>query len=172
MNQSNTQALTEDDVFLTRVIDAPRDLVWSAFTRAEHLAQWWGPAGTSCRVLALDVRPGGVFHYGMQSPGGEMFGKFTYREVEEPEHIVFVLSFADEGGNIVRAPFSSTWPLELLCENRFADEDGKTRLTMASAPLNASDEERASFEAGRSSLKAGTNGSLDQLSKYLQSLRD
>jgi hypothetical protein len=84
---------------------------------------------------------------------------------------VFVLSFADESGNIVRAPFSSTWPLELLCENRFADEGGKTRLTMASAPLNAGDEERAVFEAGRPGLKAGTNGSLDQLSKYLQSLR-
>lgn len=171
MNQSSTQALTEDDVFLTRVIDAPRDLVWSAFTQAEHLAQWWGPADCACRVIALDLRPGGVFHYGMQSPHGESFGKFVYREIEAPERIVFVLSFADAEGNVTRAPFSSTWPLELLCQTLFEDESGKTRLTLSNTPLNASDEERAAFKGELAGMAEGTNGSLDQLDKYLQSLR-
>lgn len=171
MTPSSTQVLTEDDVFLTRVLDAPRELVWAAFTQPEHLANWWGPPGCPTRVLALDLRPGGLFHYAMQSPQGEMFGRFTYREITAPERLFFVLSFSDADANIVRAPFSATWPLELLCENRFADENGKTRLSMASAPFNASDEERAAFEAGRAGLKAGTSGSLDQLDKYLQGLR-
>lgn len=171
MTPSNSQVLTEDDVFLTRVLDAPRELVWAAFTQAEHLAQWWGAPGCACRVLALDLRPGGAFHYAMQMPGVESFGKFVYRAIEAPTRLAYVISFADEAGNIVRNPFSATWPLELLCENRFADEGGKTRLSMASAPFNASDEERATFEAGRAGLKQGTTGSLDQLSKYLESLR-
>ena len=173
MNPNNPQVLTEADVFLTRVVDAPRELVWAAFTQAEHLAQWWGPPGCPTRVIALDLRPGGLFHYAFRyaEAGDEMCGKFVYHEVTAPERLLYVISFTDAQGNIVRAPFSATWPLELLSETRFSDENGKTRLTMASAPFNASDEERATFEAGRSSLQQGTNGTIDQLSKYLEGLR-
>jgi uncharacterized protein YndB with AHSA1/START domain len=170
----STQVLSESDVFLTRVLDAPRDLVWAAFTQAEHLAQWWGPAGCSTRVLTLDFRPGGLFHYAMATPAGESFGRFVYREITAPERLSFILSFADAQANIVRAPFSTAWPLEMLSETRFSEEgDGgrETRLTMAAAPFNAADEERAAFEAGRDGLAQGTNASLDQLSKYLRSIR-
>jgi uncharacterized protein YndB with AHSA1/START domain len=169
--QQSTTTLTEADVFLTRVFDAPRELVWQAFTQAEHLAKWWGPKGCSTRVLQLDLRPGGLFHYAMETPGGVMYGRFTYRDIVAPERLAWVLSFADERANIVRAPFSETWPLELLCENVFQDEGGKTRVTMASAPLNASDEERDSFEQGRAGLKAGTDASLNALESYLTELQ-
>ena len=165
------QSLTESDVFLTRVFDAPRELVWQVFTQAEHLAKWWGPKGCSTRVLQLDLRPGGLYHYAMETPDGEMFGRFTYRDVIAPERLAFVLSFADADANIIRAPFDAVWPLELLCENLFQDEGGKTRVTMASAPLDASDEERASFEQGRDGLKAGTGASLDELDAYLAEIQ-
>ena len=170
-NNGSMQALSEGDVFLTRVFDAPRELVWQTFTQAEHLAKWWGPKGCSTRVLQLDLRAGGLYHYAMETPGGAMYGRFLYRDIVAPERLAFVLSFADENANIVRAPFSTTWPLELLCENLFGDEGGKTRVTMASAPLDASDEERQSFEQGRAGLKAGTNASLDELDAYLAEMR-
>ena len=54
----------------TRVFDAPRDLVWKAFTESERLMQWWGPKGFTMLVAKLDLRPGGVFHYSMRSPDG------------------------------------------------------------------------------------------------------
>jgi len=92
---------------ITRVFDAPRDLVWKAFTESERLLQWWGPKGFTMRVAKLDLRPSGVFHYSMRSPEGrDMWGKFVYREIVAPERIVFVNSFSDEAGNLTRHPFT------------------------------------------------------------------
>lgn len=88
-----------------------------------------------------------------------------------PERVTFVLSFADADANIVRAPFSETWPLELLCQNTFTEQNGKTLITMASAPLGATDAERASFEQGRVSLQGGTNAIMDELVLYLAELQ-
>ena len=60
---------------ITRVFDAPRQLVWDAWTQAERLAEWWGPAGFKLKVAKLDLRPGGTFHYSMVAPNGhEMWG--------------------------------------------------------------------------------------------------
>ena len=56
---------------VSRVLDAPRALVWKAWTDPEHLTRWWGPKGLTVKVARLDLRPGGVFHYGMHSPDGQ-----------------------------------------------------------------------------------------------------
>src|SRR5262249_5379816 len=65
---------------IARVFDAPRALVWRAYTEAAMLTEWWGPKGMGIRVVSLDVRPGGAFRYAMVAPNGqEMFGKMTYR---------------------------------------------------------------------------------------------
>ena len=70
------------ELVLTRVFDAPRDLVWKAFTEVDRLKQWWGPKGFRMLTCRLDLRPGGIFLYGMQSPDGhEMWGKWTFREI-------------------------------------------------------------------------------------------
>jgi uncharacterized protein YndB with AHSA1/START domain len=117
MTASNSSRLgpTGPEFAILRVFDAPRDLVWKAFTKRERLAQWWGPKGFKILVSKLDLRPGGIFHYCMQSPDGqEMWGRFVYREIVAPERIVHINSFSDDKGGITRAPFSSTWPLEVL----------------------------------------------------------
>ncbi len=89
---------------ITRAFAAPRELVWQAWTDAEALAQWWGPKGCTIRIVKLDARPGGVFHYAMQfKPGHDMWGKFVYREMVKPERLVFINSFSDpEGGSPAR----------------------------------------------------------------------
>ena len=72
----------------TREFDAPRDLVFKAWTERERLQEWWGPQGFGIRVAKLDLRPGGVFHYGMQTPDGrEVWGRFAYREIAAPERL-------------------------------------------------------------------------------------
>ena len=153
---------------ITRVFDAPRDLVWKSFTESERLVQYWGPKGFTMRVAKLDLRPGGVFHYGMRSPEGrDMWGKFVYREIVAPERIVFVSSFSDEEGNLTRHPFSPTWPLEMLNTLTLSEQDGKTTLTISGSPINAAEEERKTFEAGRDSIKQGFTGTFDQLAAYL-----
>lgn len=153
---------------ITRVFDAPRERVWKAFTESERLMRWWGPKGFTMQVAKLDLRPGGVFHYGMRSPDGHaMWGKFVYREIVAPERLVFVVSFTDEKGNLKRHPMSPTWPLEVLNTMTLSEQDGKTTLTLRGIPINETEEERKTFEGGHKSMQQGFKGTLDQLTDYL-----
>lgn len=156
----------------TRTFDAPRELVFKAFTEPEHLKHWWGPKGYTINVVKFDLRPGGIFHYSQRSPQGqEMWGKFVYREIADPEKLVYTSSFADEEGNTVRAPFSPTWPLEILNILTFTEHEGKTTLTMRGVPLSATEEELKTFEAARDMVQKGFAGTLDQLADYLAKAR-
>ena len=175
MNQNiSTEPSTNGEypVFLTREMDAPRELVWRAWSEAEALAQWWAPKGFSTRVESFDFRPGGVFHYAMQTPdGGEMWGKFVYREIDPPKRLAFMLSFADAQGNTVRAPFSETHPLEIYSEVTFTERDGKTTITMRGGPFNATEAERAGYAAMLKNMQEGTDSTLDNLADYLAKAR-
>jgi uncharacterized protein YndB with AHSA1/START domain len=122
-------------------------------------------------VARLDLKPGGTFHYSMRSPDGlEMWGKFVYREVAAPERIVFVNSFSDAEGNLVRHPFAAAWPLEVLNTLTLAEHEGKTTLTLSGGPINATDEERGVFDAGHASMQKGFGGTFDQLAEYLTTM--
>lgn len=121
--------LSEPELRITRVFEAPRELVFQAWMDVERLARWWGPQGFTWVSGKLDLRPGGVFHYCMRAPDGlEVWGKFVYREIVKPERLVFVNSFSDANGNTIRAPFSADWPLEILNTLTLAEYGGKTTL--------------------------------------------
>jgi uncharacterized protein YndB with AHSA1/START domain len=153
---------------ISRVFDAPRELVWKAMTEPGRLMQWWGPKGFTMLEAKVDLRPGGVFHYGMRMPnGGEMWGKWVYREIVPPERLVTVVSFADVAGNIQRHPMSPAWPREVLNTMTLYEHDGKTTMTVYGIPVNATEEERRTFYDGRGSMKQGFTGTLDQLAVYL-----
>ncbi|MBW3624243.1 MAG: SRPBCC domain-containing protein [Armatimonadetes bacterium] len=161
-------APADREFVVTRDFDAPRDLVWRAWTEADRLMRWFGPKGFAMHVAEMDLRPGGAFHYGLRSPNGqEMWGKWVFREIAPPERLAFLASFADEAGNTIRAPFSAEWPLELLSTVTFDERDGRTTLTMRSVPVNATEAERRTFEAGFKSMQAGWGGTLDQLDAHL-----
>lgn len=161
-------AQAQGEFLLTRIFDAPREVVFKAWTESERLMQWFGPKGFAIHVRTNDLRPGGIVHYSMTSSDGSiMWGRWAYREIVEPERLVFVASFADPEGNIIRAPFSDTWPLEVLSTVILADHEGKTKLTLRGIAINATDAERAGFEAGHGSMQKGWTGTLDQLDEYL-----
>jgi uncharacterized protein YndB with AHSA1/START domain len=154
------------------VLDAPRDLVWKAWTDAERLAQWWGPKGCKVRVVKLDLRPGGIFHYAMQfKTGQETFGRFIYREIAPPERLVFVNSFSDAAGGITRAPFNQNWPFEVLNNLTLTEQAGKTTLTLRGGPITASEEERKTFAGMFDSMRQGFGGTFDQLAEHLAKAR-
>lgn len=169
-----------DELFsLTRQVNAPRQLVWSAFTRAEHLANWWGPKGPGLEVVQLNLRPGGIFHYAMVPPagddtygtgGGKAYGRFLYREVDEPNRMVLISSFADADGNAIPAPFPG-FPKEILNTWTFTEEGGKTTIHLKGGPLNATPEERAFFSQMKGSMEQGFGGTFEKLDEYLASLR-
>jgi len=165
------QSETADrEIVATRVFDAPRALVWKAVTESERLMHWWGPKGFTMLACDVDLRPGGVFSYSMRAPNGSvMWGKWVYREIVAPERLVTVVSFTDEDGNLLRHPASATWPLEVLNTMVLTERDGKTTITIYGTPINATEEERKTFEDGRGSMKQGFTGTLDQLAAYLAS---
>lgn len=153
---------------ISRTFDAPRDRVWSAWSQADHLAHWWGPKGTTIRVAKLDFKPNGVFHYAMGLPtGSEMWGLFQYREITPSTAFVFINSFSDADGNITRAPFSPTWPLEVLNHVTFDEHDGKTTVTLRGGPIHANSDELQTFKMGHASMTMGFTGTMDQLAAYL-----
>ena len=112
----------EHTVNAVRVYDAPRESVFAAWTRAEHLAHWFGPRGFTIHSCEADARPGGVFRLCMRSPEGvDYWVRGTYREVITPERLV-VHCTADDAKGVKR--------LDEVITVTLAAEGGRTRLTL------------------------------------------
>ena len=158
------------DLFvITRKLKAPRDLVWKMYTELEHLKHWWGPKGFEWVHGSLDLKPGGLFHYGMKGPNGDvMWGRFVYQEIVAPERLCFITSFSDAQGSITRAPFALDWPLEVFNVAAFTQEADGTRITLRGAPVNASAAEHEKFRSWKPSMQAGFSGTFEQLERYLE----
>lgn len=118
------------ELIMERVFDAPRELVFKAFSEEEHLKQWWGPKGWSLTFCDIDFRPGGVWHYCMKCVdkdqgefyGMESWGKAVYAEIIEGEKIVYTDHFSDAEGGINEDMPAATITMTFL------EHDGKTKL--------------------------------------------
>ena len=163
-----TEAKTADFV-ITRVFDAPRELVWQAFADPERMKHWFGPKGSTIVSSKMDLRVGGIYHGAMRNPDGQvMWAKFVYREVSPPVRLSWVHSFSDDKGGLTRHPLSVSWPLELLTTVTFEEAPGgKTKLTLQWTPINATEEERKTFAAARDSMQGGWTGTFERLADYL-----
>jgi len=140
---------------ITRIFDAPRSLVFKAWTESEHMARWWGPRGFKSTVLRNELRPGGAYRIHMLGPDGDHWTQGVYREVVPPERLVMVGSWADADGNPTRPETTVTLLLE--------DLGGKTKLTL----------HHAIFESvtARDLHNTGWSSSLDCLADYLATVR-
>ena len=170
----DSQVQTEGaDFVISRVLDAPRELVWKAFTEAERMKQWWGPKGFTVIHSKMDLRVGGTYHYGMKAPDGTpMWGKFVFREIAALERMVFVMSFSDEAGGVTRHPLHMSWPLQMMATFTFEElPGGKTKFTVRSAAYNARPEEQHTFDTHHDSMRMGWGGTLEQLAAYLAKAR-
>jgi uncharacterized protein YndB with AHSA1/START domain len=124
---------------LERVFDAPRELVFTMFSQAEHLMHWWGPRGWELPVCTVDFRPGGVWHYCMKCVdasqgefyGMESWGKAVYKRIVEPESIAYTDYFSDADGNENEALPSTEVTID------FIDLGGKTKIVSRSAYVSA-----------------------------------
>src|SRR5258708_2449714 len=106
MKEAEKLATAADAFEIVRVFDAPRDMVWRAWTEGERLAKWWGPKAFEWIKGSIDLKPGGVFHYGMKnSQGGVMWGRFVFWDIQAPGRLVFVNSFSDEHGGMSQNPW-------------------------------------------------------------------
>jgi len=152
------------ELILTRTFDAPRELVWKAWTEPERFTRWWGPKGFTAPVIRIDLRVGGTYLNCMRSPGGQDYWSTgVYREIVPMERLVLTDSFADEKGNVVPAShygMTGEWPLELLVTVSFEEIGGKTKITLR----------HVGIPPGKISedTKAGWNESFDKLTESLK----
>jgi len=157
-----------EEFVTSRTFDAPRELVWKAWTERDRLMQWFGPKGFTMTTANLDLRPGGSFLYAMRgSDGMEMWGKFEYREIVPPRRMVFVNYFSDASGGITRHPLSPTWPLKMLSTTTLAENEGKTTVTIRWRPIDPTPEELRTFNATQDGMRMGWAGTFDRLGEYL-----
>jgi len=148
---------------ITRIFDAPRELVWKAWTNCEHLKRWWGPEHFTAPACKIDLRVGGKYLFCMRSPQGQDYWSTgVYREIVAPSRLAYTDNFADAQGNVVPAShygLPGEWPDEMLVTVTLEDLEGKTRMTMQHAGLPAG--------PMREMAGAGWNGSFDKLADSL-----
>lgn len=162
-------ATDAETLLIERTFEAPRALVWKAFTEQGRLAQWWGPKGAKITHARLELRPGGVFHYGMQASSDLfMWGQWVFREIEAPARLVFVSSFSTPEGGIGPCPFPMDFPAEVLSTIEFTEADGRTTLTMTGVPINATEAQRQTFVQMKPGMQLGWGGTFEQLAAYLK----
>ncbi|MGD0817510.1 MAG: SRPBCC domain-containing protein [Methanomassiliicoccales archaeon] len=148
------------DIVITRVFDAPRELVWKSWTVPERFMRWWGPKGYTCPSAKIDLRVGGTYLACMRSPEGKDFWSTgTYKEVVEPERLAMTDSFADEEGKVVPASYyemAGEYPMELQVSVTFEEHGGMTVMTLKHSGMPQETAEDAEM---------GWNQSFDKLAE-------
>jgi uncharacterized protein YndB with AHSA1/START domain len=136
---------------MTRIVDSPPALVFQAWTEPERIKQWWGPRGYTTVSCEMDLRPGGAWRVRSRSAEGvEVAERGVFREVASGERLVFTHSWEDPEGKP---------GLETLVTLTFADEGGKTKLTLHQAVFDTVE--------NRDGHAEGWGESLDMLAEYL-----
>lgn len=153
----STEGLVGKEFVITREYAVPRELVWRAFTEAQHLAQWWGPRGFTAPICEWDAKPGNKIMVVMRSPDGTRYpmgGKFL--EVVPPERLVTITGALDDQGNLM---FEFHHTLTLA-----EQPDGKTKLTMRSRLATVFVADAARYVGG---FEGGMTQSLERLADLL-----
>jgi uncharacterized protein YndB with AHSA1/START domain len=169
----STQTTHEKDKLrLSYEFNAPKQLVFNAFSTAEALNEWWGPAETKNSALSLDFRPGGVFHFKMDFNGNVNYARFLFKTIEPYDLLEFTNAFADEQANPIPAPFDVTLPVEIFYSLRFSEKNGKTTIDLTGEPCNASQAEVDGFVSINESMQQGFGATFEKLGVYLKNLTD
>ena len=157
---------------ISRVFNAPRELIFKVHTDPKHLEKWMSPEGFKTIHASMDFRVGGTYHYGLEGPNGmQMWGKQVFREIVSNERLTFIQSFSDKDGGNSRHPMSPTWPLEMLASTDFKDIDGAgTKVTITWQPWESDDIGIGTFDAARNGMEQGFGGTFAKLEAYLKAL--
>ncbi|MGE3973528.1 MAG: SRPBCC family protein [Bdellovibrionales bacterium] len=141
-----------NEIYITRVYDAPAKAVWEAWTDPKKAAKWWGPRGFTITTHSKDLRPGGTWDYTMHGPDGTDYPNVTlYHEVEECSRLVY-----DHGGSHDKPPL-------FRVTVDFTETKGKTKMEMTMALASA----EAATETKKFIKKANGNSTWDRLGEYL-----
>lgn len=146
--------VAERELVITRIIDAPRPLVFRAWTLPQHVARWWGPQGFITIYCDMDIRVGGAFRFGMRSPlGTEHWKVGVYQEIAEPERIVFTFAWENADGSPGH---------ELLTTVTFTEQGAKTKLTLHQATFETTER--------REDHQTGWTSCLERFAEYVTTI--
>lgn len=148
-------ALTDPELVIMRVFNAPRDLVWKAWTDPALAVHWWGPKDYPATHVEMDLRPGGVWRGRLRSTedGRILSHKGVFREVTKPERLVFTFAWDEEGER----------GLETLVTITFTDQGAKTLMTFRQVPFQSAEE--------RDGHKGGWTSAFDRFDEQLLDLQ-
>lgn len=152
-NLSSASETADQDLVLTRIFDAPRELVFKAWTEPERVKRWWGPDRFTNPVCEVDPRSGGKMRIHMQGPDGTVYPMTgTFNEVSPPERLVFTTTPLDTQGNAL---------FEILTTVLFEAQGAKTKLTLRAKVVKKTPQ-AAPYLAG---MEIGWSQTLDRLAK-------
>ena len=155
--RSESEVPSDREIIQERVFDAPRDLVWRAWTDPKHVDQWWGPNGFRNQTFAMDFRVGGTWTYVMHGPDGKVWPNWIrYEEIQKPERLVY--AHGGEAGE----------PAHFHVTVTFTEVGGKTRVVMRSVFPNA----EAVLAAKKFGAVEGGRQTLARLAGHLPYLAD
>lgn len=141
----------ERELVVTRLVDAPRDMVYAAWTDPKQAMQWWGPEGLTVVALDMDVRPGGRWHKCMRAPDGrDYWRRGVYREVVAPERLVFTYASDDPRGEPGH---------ETLVTVTFEERGAKTMMTLRHSGFES--------KPARDSHHGGWTSCIERLARYM-----
>ncbi|HEX4350238.1 MAG TPA: SRPBCC family protein [Verrucomicrobiae bacterium] len=147
---------SDRDTVISRVVDAPRELVWEAMTNPKHVVNWWGPRGFTCAIENMDFRVGGVWKQTMRGPDGTNYdNEHVFMEIVKPERIVLSHGGKREDGASVRSV--ATWTFETV-------EPNKTKVTIHMVFPSAA---RRDFLVKEFKVIEGGRQTLERLGEYL-----
>jgi len=159
---------------IIREFNAPRQLVFDAWTKVKHLDHWMFPMpGCCCEFVKADICTGGSSLHKVTMPNGHEMWLFTqYEEVLSPEKLVFLQYFSNQDGDVLPVPNMPNWPKDMLATLLFESIDEvNTRLTFLWEPRNPTIAEIDAFESTRSDHANGWGAGMNQLESYLASLK-
>ncbi|MCF6193475.1 MAG: SRPBCC domain-containing protein [Kangiellaceae bacterium] len=170
MNQSNE--IKVEPTILTREYNAPRQLVFEAWTKAEHLCQWQFPfKGFKCEFADDNIVAGGETLHKMIAPNGfEMWLLTKYEEITPPHRLIFRQYTSNESGDILPNPQMPVWPKEMRTTINLEEVGNVTKLELIWQPIDPTEEEAKIFDASRSEHEKGWGGGLEQLGEYLNNM--
>ena len=166
--------MADKSIIIERIFDAPRELVWEAWTKPELIKKWWGPEGFTAPSIKINLKVGGKYIYCMRGPKGsswdkDMYSAGVFKEIVPNEKIVTTDYFSDENGNKVDPTeygMGTDAPEEMKVAIRFEDEgEGKTKLTIEYLRPETKEQMEAMLKSG---MQEGWNSSLNKLAVALE----
>jgi uncharacterized protein YndB with AHSA1/START domain len=161
MGASGSNALTvttptDREIVMTRVFDAPRDLVFEAHSSCEHMSKWWGPRRYEIGSCDMDFRPGGAWRIVHRGADGEEHGfRGEFREIVRPERITWTFEYEGMPGHVSVQTVT------------FEEHDAKTTL-MATVVFDTVEDRDGMLQSG---MESGAAESMDRLEEYLEVLK-